>query len=212
MGKGIDLRTFFQETYSVNDVGMENIFDFINGSITVAALEKPKEFRARRSRIIEALLMASPLDGSDHDSEISSSSNTSCDSPDDQDQYEEWTSKRINLGAKDQKGCGRVKSVVDDEENKNEGKKFQRKIGTDDAKRKDDARSRNKVSGSGSDEVKFEATKRKFEEASLRAKKAKRTIQFVDFKDIPQPELAVDEKRCQRGFRGGFKNASLRRR
>ncbi|CAA2976539.1 Hypothetical predicted protein [Olea europaea subsp. europaea] len=113
MGIGIDLGTFFQSTYSINDRGMENIFDFINASIAVAAKEKPKEFLARRSRIIEALLMASPMDDIDQDCSISSSSNFSCESPLDEDvenQFDGVTSapsKPINLVAKE-KGCGRV--------------------------------------------------------------------------------------------------------
>ncbi|KAL2514407.1 Uncharacterized protein Fot_28378 [Forsythia ovata] len=93
MGTGIDLITFFQSTYSVNNEGVENIFDLINASIMVAAREKPKEFLERRSRIIEALLIPSPQDDNiDHDCEISSSSNISCAIPVDQDlddQFEE---------------------------------------------------------------------------------------------------------------------------
>ncbi|KAL2540266.1 Uncharacterized protein Adt_01244 [Abeliophyllum distichum] len=86
MGSGIDLRTFFQSTYSVNDEGVENIFDLINASIMMAAREKPKEFLARRSRIIEALIISSPQDNNiDHDCQISSTSNTSCASPVNQD-------------------------------------------------------------------------------------------------------------------------------
>ncbi|KAL2514409.1 Uncharacterized protein Fot_28380 [Forsythia ovata] len=138
MGRGIDLTTFFQSKYSVNDEGVENIFDLINDSIMVAAREKPKEFLARRSRIIEALVILPPQDNNiDHDCEISSSSNISCASPVDQDlddQFEELIDhdrvmlaslRPINLGAKD---CGIVQSKVLDEENKEQGKNFQRKI------------------------------------------------------------------------------------
>ncbi|CAA2970749.1 Hypothetical predicted protein [Olea europaea subsp. europaea] len=137
MGIGIDLGTFFHNTYSINDQGMENIFDFINASIAVAAKEKPKEFLARRSRIIQALLMASPMD---------------------------------------------------------------------DAKHEIDSRSGNK--GLSLDEVKFKATKRKFEETSLGIKKGKRKIQILDFKDIPQSKPIVDENRFNRG---GSKKPSFRR-
>ncbi|KAL2481458.1 Uncharacterized protein Adt_34424 [Abeliophyllum distichum] len=174
MGTGIDLRTFFQSTYFVNDEGVENIFDLINASIMVAAREKPNEFLARKSRIIEALIISSPQDNNiDHDCEISSSSNTSCPSPVNQDlddQFEELIDhdrvmlaslRPINVGAKD---CGIFQSEVSDEENKNRGKNFQRKI--EEENRKLDKRSRNK--GLGSDEVKFEATKRKFEEDECR--------------------------------------------
>ncbi|CAA3023834.1 Hypothetical predicted protein [Olea europaea subsp. europaea] len=129
MGIGIDLGTFFQNTYSINDQGRENIFDFINASIAVAAKEKPKEFLARRSRIIQALLMASPTDDIDQDCSISSSSNFSCESPLDEDlddQFDGVTSapsKPINLVTKE-KGCGVIQSVAFDGENKDRGKKF----------------------------------------------------------------------------------------
>ncbi|CAA2976535.1 Hypothetical predicted protein [Olea europaea subsp. europaea] len=211
MGIGIDLGTFFQSTYSINDQGMENIFDFINASIAVAAKEKPKEFLARRSRIIEALLMASPMDDIEQDCSISSSSNFSCESPLDEDldnQFDGVTSapsKPINLVAKE-KGFGVIQSVAFDGENKDRGKKFQRKIETEDAKHKIDA-SGNK--GLSLDEVKFKATKRKFEETSLGIKKGKGKIQTLDFKDIPQSKPIVDENRFNRV---GFKKSSFRRR
>ncbi|KAL2507884.1 Uncharacterized protein Fot_31531 [Forsythia ovata] len=209
MGTGIDLRTFFQSTYSVNNEGVENIFDLINASIMVAARDKPKEFLARRSRIIEALLLPSPQDdNTDHDCQISSSSNTSCASPVDQDlddQYEELIDhdrvmlaslSPINLGAKD---CGIIQSEVFDEENNDKGKNLHRKIEVHEVEnRKLDKRRRNK--GLGSEEVKFEATKRKFEETSEGIKATKRRIQIVDFKDVPQPKL------------NGLKKSSFRRR
>ncbi|CAA2970743.1 Hypothetical predicted protein [Olea europaea subsp. europaea] len=212
MGIGIDLGTFFQNTYSINDQGMENIFDFINASIAVAAKEKPKEFLVRRSRIIEALLMASPMDDIEQDSSTSSSSNFSCESPLDDEldnQFDGVTSapsKPINLVTKE-KGCGVIQSVAFDGENKDRGKKFRRKIETEDAKHEIDARNGNK--GLGLDEVKFEATKRKFEGTSLGIKKGKRKIQILDFKDIPQSKPIVDENRFNRG---GFKKPSFRRR
>ncbi|CAA2970748.1 Hypothetical predicted protein [Olea europaea subsp. europaea] len=349
MGIGIDLRKLFQNTYSVNDQAMENIFDFINASIAVAAKEKPKEFLARRSRIIEALLTASPVDDVDQDCSISSSSDFSCESLLDEDlddQFDGVTSasskpinlsdkekvcgiiqsnkaictsmvlndenkdrgkkiqkrietedpkhkidarsgnkglsldevkfekpsldiekvkKKVQIGVKEkgcgiiqsvsfdeenkgrgkkfqrktqtedakhkidtksgnkglsldkvkfeatkrkfEKGCGIIQSATYDEENKDRGKKFQRKIKIEDTKHKIDARSGNK--GLSLDEVKFEATKRKFEETSLDIKNGKRKIQILDFKDIPQSKPIVDENRFNRG---GFEKSSFRRR
>ncbi|CAA2976536.1 Hypothetical predicted protein [Olea europaea subsp. europaea] len=338
MGIGIDLRKLYQNTYSVNDQAMENIFDFINASIAVAAKEKPKEFLARRSRIIEALLAASPMDDIEQDCSISSTSNFSCETLLDEDlddQFDGVTSaptKPINLGNKEkgcgviqsvvlngenkdgdkmfqrkietedpkhkiearsgneglsldevkfketnidvkkvkkrvqtgaeekgcgitqsatfdeenngrgkknqkktetedanhkidaksrnkgsrldtvkfeatkrkfeEKGCGIIQSATYDEKNKDRCKKFQRKIETEDAKHKIDARSKNK--GLSLDEVKFEATKRKFEERSLDIKNGKRKIQVLDFKDIPQSKPIVDDNRFNRG---GFKKS-----
>ncbi|CAA2970744.1 Hypothetical predicted protein [Olea europaea subsp. europaea] len=341
MGIGIDLRKLYQNTYSVNDQAMENIFDFINASIAVAAKEKPKEFLARRSRIIEALLAASPMDDIEQDCSISLSSNFSCESLLDEDlddQFDVVTSaptkpinlgnkekgcgviqslvldgenkkdggkmfqrkietedpkhkieiearsgneglsldevkfketnidvkkvkKRVQIGAKEkgcgitqsatfdeenngrgkknqkktetedakhkidaksgnkglsldkvkfvatkrkfeEKGCGIIQSATYDEKNKDRRKKFQRKIETEDAKHKIDARSKNK--GLSLDEVKFEATKRKFEERSLDIKNGKRKIQVLDFKDIPQSKPIVDDNRFNRG---GFKKS-----
>ncbi|KAL2480763.1 hypothetical protein Adt_33729 [Abeliophyllum distichum] len=163
----------------------------------VAAREKPKEFLARRSRIIEALLIPSPQDDNiDHDCELSSSSNSSRANPVDQDlddQYEELIDhdrvmleslSPTNLGAKD---CVIIQSEVFDEENKDKGKKLHRKIEVEVENRKLDKRRRNK--GWGLDEVKFEATKRKFKETSVGIEAKKRRIQIVDFKDVPQPKL-----------------------